>query len=170
MYMNGKNVKIPAIDLKNIDTTRTLKNDSVWFPYLVEQASAEEQEFVKDMTEDIKIPRHKQVESVAVYVTINPDKLKRVHTVLMVRITTTDGKQYPHCIGFTAEKSQEQAVTILEKFFQAGAPGMNPRIAARQSAFFEKCTTPSENEKADRVIAYLKSGMSVDEVIALLNQ
>lgn len=171
MLLNGKYYAIPPIiNLNNVDTTRTLKNDSVWFPYLVEQASAEEQEFVKDMTEDIKIPRHKQVESVAVYVTINSDKLKRVHTVLMVRITTTDGKQYPNCIAFTAEKSQEQAVTILEKFFQAGAPGMNPRIAARQSAFFEKCTTPSENEKADRVIAYLKSGMSVDEVIALLNQ
>ena len=52
MYMNGKSVKIPAIDLKNIDTTRSLKNDSVRFPFLLEQASAEEQEFVKDMIEN----------------------------------------------------------------------------------------------------------------------
>ena len=80
MYMNGKSVKIPAIDLKNIDTTRSLSTDSVQFPFLLEQASAEEQEFVKDMTEDIKIPRHKQVESVAVYMSIHPDKLKRVKT------------------------------------------------------------------------------------------
>lgn len=42
MYMNGKNVKIPAIDLKNIDTTRSLSTDSVEFPFLLEQASAEE--------------------------------------------------------------------------------------------------------------------------------
>ena len=45
-----------------------------------------------------------------------------------------------------------------------------PKKAARRKAFFDECTTPSENEKADRVIAYLKSGMGVDEVIALLNQ
>lgn len=165
MYMNGKSVKIPAIDLKNIDTTRSLKNDSVWFPYLVEQASAEEQEFVKDMTEDIKIPRHKQVESVAVYVEIFPDKLKYVHTVLTVRITTTDGKRYSRCIGFTAKKSQEQAVTILKEFFQAGAPGMDTKIATRKKHFFNMCLEPSK--KADQILDCLRSGMSAKEVLRI---
>lgn len=165
MYMNNKSVTIPAIDLKNIDTTRSLKNDSIRFLYLVEQASAEEKEFVKDMTEDIKIPRHKTVESVAVYVTIDPDKLKRVHTTLMVRVTTTDGKQYPHCIGFEASQSQEQAVAILKEFFQSGAPGMDAKIANRKKHFFNMCLEP--NKKADQILDCLRSGMSAKEVLQI---
>lgn len=169
MLLNGKYFAIPpVIHLNNIDTTRSAKNDDIWFPYFVEQASQEEQEFVRAMMEDIKIPHNKEVESVATHVIINPHKYKEVCASLRVRITTTDGKQYVRCIGCYVDKPK--AIAILNEFFQAGAPGMKQRIAARQSAFFEKCTTPSENEKVDRVIAYLKSGMSVDEVIALLNQ
>lgn len=169
MLLNGKYFAIPPIiHLNNVDTTRSVKNDGIWFPYFVEQASQEEQEFVRAMTEDIKIPHNKEVESVATHVIINPHKYEEVRASLRVRITTTDGKQYVRCIGCYVDKPK--AIAILNEFFQAGAPGMKQRIAARQSAFFDECTTPSENERADRVIAYLKSGMSVDEVIALLNQ
>lgn len=169
MLLNGKYFAIPpVIHLNNVDTTRSVKNDDIWFPYFVEQASQEEQEFVRAMTEDIKIPHNKEVESVATHVIINPHKYEEVRASLRVRITTTDGKQYVRCIGCYVDKPK--AIAILNEFFQAGAPGMKQRIAARQSAFFDECTTPSENERADRVIAYLKSGMSVDEVIALLNQ
>lgn len=169
MLLNGKYFAIPpVIHLNNVDTTRSVKNDDIWFPYFVEQASQEEQEFVRAMTEDIKIPHNKEVESVATHVIINPHKYEEVRASLRVRITTTDGKQYVRCIRCYVDKPK--AIAILNEFFQAGAPGMKQRIAARQSAFFDECTTPSENERADRVIAYLRSGMSVDEVIALLNQ
>lgn len=169
MLLNGKYFAIPpVIHLNNIDTTRSVKNDDIWFPYFVEQASQEEQEFVRAMTEDIKIPHNKEVESVATHVIIGPHKYEEVWASLRVRITTTDGKQYVRCIGCYVDKPK--AIAILNEFFQAGAPGMDAKKAARRQAFFDECTTPSENEKADRVIAYLKSGMSVDEVIALLNQ
>lgn len=156
------------IDLNNIDTARSIKNDDMWFPYIVEQASQEEQEFVRAMMEDIKIPRNKEVESVATHVIISPHKFEEVHASLRVMITTTDGKKYVRCFYVDVDKSK--AIAILNEFFQAGAPGMDAKKAARRKAFFDECTTPSENEKADRIIAYLKSGMSVDEVIALLNQ
>ena len=68
------------IDLNNIDTARSIKNDDMWFPYIVEQASQEEQEFVRAMMEDIKIPRNKEVESVATHVIISPHKFEEVHT------------------------------------------------------------------------------------------
>lgn len=168
MLLNGKKFAIPLIHLNNIDTARSIKNDDMWFPYFVEQAPQEEQEFVRAMTEDIKIPRHKEVENVATHVIISPRKYEEVRASLRVRITTTDGKQYVRCIGVNVDKPK--AIAILNEFFQAGAPGMDAKKAARRQAFFDECTTPSENEKADRVIAYLKSGMTVDEVIALLNQ
>ena len=168
MLLNEKNFAIPLIRLNNVDTARSVKKDDMWFPYIVEQASQEEQEFVRAMTEEIKIPHNKEVESVATHVIISPHKYKEVCASLRVRITTTDGKQYVNCIGVNVDKPK--AIAILNEFFQAGAPGMDAKKAARRQAFFDECTTPSENEKADRVIAYLKSGMTVDEVIALLNQ
>lgn len=135
MLLNGKYFAIPpVIHLNNVDTTRSVKNDDIWFPYFVEQASQEEQEFVRAMTEDIKIPHNKEVESVATHVIINPHKYEEVHASLRVRITTTDGKQYVRCIGCYVDKPK--AIAILNEFFQAGAPGMKQRIAARKSAFF----------------------------------
>lgn len=83
-------------------------------------------------------------------------------------ITTTGGKKYVRC--FYVDVDKLKAIAILNEFFRAGAPGMDAKKAARRKAFFDECMTPSENEKADRVIAYLKSGMSADEVIAILNQ
>ena len=131
MLLNGKNFAIPLIRLNNVDTARSVKKDDMWFPYIVEQASQEEQEFVRAMTEEIKIPHNKEVESVATHVIISPHKYKEVCASLRVRITTTDGKQYVNCIGVNVDKPK--AIAILNEFFQAGAPEMDVKKAARRN-------------------------------------
>lgn len=163
MLLNGKKFALPLIHLNNIDTARSIKNDDMWFPYFVEQASQEEQEFVRAMTEDIKIPRHKEVESVATHVIISPHKYEEVRASLRVRITTTDGKQYVRCIGVNVDKPK--AIAILNEFFQAGAPGMDTKIATRKKHFFNMCLEPSK--KADQILDCLRSGMSAKEVLMI---
>lgn len=165
MYINHKFVEMPEINLDNVYTACTLKKDDCWFRFCVDQASEAEKEFIKDMTEDIIIPKRKAIESIATYVTIRPSTHDRVCTTLMVRITTADGKQYPHCIGFKTRISQEKAIVILKDFFAAGAPGMDAKEANRLKHFFNMCLEP--DKKAEQILDCLRSGMSAKEVLRI---
>lgn len=167
--------RIFTIDPDKIITSQSISRDCIKFPYRWEETTEQEREniavLVSDIVEHTPALRKQQITDIAASVSLHPGEW-RIFTTLSVTIVTASGKEYPRSVG--AEMDIAQAKSIVKAFIDAGLPGLSEWHACRIVKSFDrylKAERRSEERcaKADRMIALLKAGKSVDDVLAAMN-